>query len=185
MKMVMKTMASALRAVGWKLHYGKRIKIAFPQGMEKVTLEIDKEAKVNLKEKIQNRGYLYLGCKKQGELQIGSHCFFNTNTSITCINKVTIGEYCKFGNNLVIVDHDHNFRENNADGMNKDKEEFKAAEITIGNGVWVGANCVILKGVTIGDRAVIAAGSVVRRDIPAGATYYEERKPVVSESSFS
>lgn len=185
MRMMIKATRSALHAVVWKLRYGKRVNIAFPQGLEKVTLEIDKEAKVNLKEKIQNRGYLYLGCKKQGELQIGSHCFFNTNTSITCVNKVTIGEYCKFGNNLVIVDHDHNFRENNADGLNSDKDEFKSAEIMIGNGVWVGANCVILKGVTIGDRAVIAAGSIVRKDIPAGASYYEERKPVVRKSAFS
>jgi acetyltransferase-like isoleucine patch superfamily enzyme len=39
--------------------------------------------------------------------------------------------------------------------------------VTVGSNVWVGANCVLLPGVTIGDGAVIAAGSVVTRDVPA------------------
>jgi len=43
-----------------------------------------------------------------------------------------------------------------------------AYPITIGNNVWIGAQCVILPGVTIGDNSVIAAGSVVNRDIPSG-----------------
>jgi maltose O-acetyltransferase len=41
--------------------------------------------------------------------------------------------------------------------------------ITIGNNVWFGGHCVVLSGVTIGDNAVIGAGSVVTKDIPAGA----------------
>lgn len=179
MKMQMKVISGAFHAVVWKVLYGNRIKIAFPQGLEKVTLEMDREARITLKAKIQNRGNLYMGCRKKGILEIGSHCFFNTNTSITCLEKITIGEYCKFGNNLVIVDHDHNFKEGNTAGTSKTTEEFTSGKITIGNRVWVGANCVILKGVTIGDDAVVAAGSIVRKDIPAGATYYEERRPVL------
>ena len=41
--------------------------------------------------------------------------------------------------------------------------------VTIGNHVWIGCRCLILKGVTIGDGAVVAAGSVVTRDVPGGA----------------
>ena len=41
------------------------------------------------------------------------------------------------------------------------------APIKIGNHVWIGVNCTILKGVTIGDGAIIAAGSVVTKDVPA------------------
>ena len=43
------------------------------------------------------------------------------------------------------------------------------APIRIGKGVFIGARCIVLKGVTIGDGAVIGAGSVVTSDIPAGA----------------
>lgn len=167
---------SFLHVIGWKLKYGSRIQVNFPLGIEKVTIEIDRNARVNLGEKIQNRGCLYLGCKEEGILEVGAHCFFNTNTSITCMKNITIGEYCKFGNNLVIVDHDHNFKDGNVDGRKSDKEEFVKKDIVIGNGVWVGANCVILKGVNIGDGAVIGAGSIVREDVPVGALWGEEHR---------
>lgn len=156
----------------WKIMYGSRIRADFPLGMEKVKLEKDKKALISLGERIQNRGNLYIGCKGKGELRIGSHCFFNINTSITCMKKITIGERCKFGNNLVIVDHDHDFKNVGT--------EFPGEEIEIGDYVWVGANCVILKGVHIGNNAVIAAGSVVRKDVPAGSVYYEKRESVIS-----
>ena len=45
----------------------------------------------------------------------------------------------------------------------------KGAEVHIGNTVWIGGNCTILPGVTIGDNAVVAAGSVVTKDVPANA----------------
>lgn len=156
----------------WRLRYGSGIRIPMVQGLERVRLEKDRDAQIQLGEKVQNRGELYLGCKGKGRLQIGAHCFFNINTSITCMKQITIGEYCKFGNNLVIVDHDHDF-------SGRAGEEFPAKAIHIGNNVWVGAGCVILKGVTIGDHAVIGAGSVVRKDVPANSVYYEKREPVI------
>ena len=79
------------------------------------------------------------------------------------------------GNNLVIVDNDHNYTEKNTDGRNKEISEYIKGDIVIGDRVWVGANSVILKGVTIGDDAVIGAGSVVRRDVLPGSVYYEKR----------
>lgn len=164
-----KVIASLIHIVIWKIKYGAKIQIAPVQGLEKTRIEIDKSAKLVMKEKVQNRGSFYIGCKGQGELYIGGHCFFNTNASITCMKKIRIGEYSKFGNNLVIVDHDHNFRD-------PETEEFTARDIIIGKGVWVGANCVILKGTRIGDHAVIAAGSIVRGDVPPYTIYHEERK---------
>lgn len=155
----------------WKLMYGSRIKASFPQGLEKARIEKDNEAVIKLGKKIQNRGALYIGCINRGKLQIGSHCFFNINASITCAQQITIGDYCKFGNNLVIVDHDHDFKNIG--------NEFPGERIEIGNHVWVGADCVILKGVTIGDNAVIGAGSVVRKNVAAGSIYYEKRESVV------
>lgn len=181
MSKVVKGVKSVFYTLWWKLKFGKKIQIGFPMGLERVILEKDRQARIFLGQRIQNRGSLYIGCKEKGELKIGSHCFFNTNTAITCVGKITIGDYCKFGNNLVIVDHDHNFSENNIDGCNKGVCEFTAKDITIGKGVWVGADCVILKGVSIGDNAVIGAGSIVRKDVPAGALYYEKRVSVITE----
>lgn len=169
--MLFKVVKTTVLSFIWKIRYGKKICIAIPLALEKIKLEKDKEAVIILGKKTQNRGYCYLGCKGNGILEIGSHCFFNVNSSITCVKHIKIGDYCKFGNNLVIVDHDHDFR--------KTGEEFPADGIEIGDYVWVGAGCIILKGVKIGDHAVIAAGSVVRSDVPAGSLYYNMREEKV------
>lgn len=169
--MLFKVIKSGMSALIWKIRYGRNIHVAMPQAMEKVKIEKDKDAVITLGEKIQNRGYFYLGCKGEGSLEIGSHCFFNINASITCMKHIKIGDYCKFGNNLVIVDHDHDTKNTG--------EEFPAAEVMIGNHVWVGAGCIILKGVQIGDHAVIAAGSIVRKNVPAGGFYYNKREEMV------
>ena len=121
MKLIVRVIKSTLYICFWKLKYGRKIRIGFPQGLERVKLEKDREAEIRLGERIQNRGFFYIGCKGQGKLEIGAHCFFNINTSVTCMKRITIGEYCKFGNNLVIVDHDHDF--------NDTVEEFPGKEI--------------------------------------------------------
>ena len=69
-----------------------------------------------------------------------------------------------------MVDHDHNFK-------NKDSE-FLIGEVSIGNRVWIGANCTILKGAQIGDDCVIAAGSVVKGVVPAGTIFYQKRQNI-------
>ena len=61
----------------------------------------------------------------------------------------------------MVVDHDHDRK----DG--KILKELVSAPVKIGNNVWCGANVTVLKGVTIGDGAVIAAGSVENRDVAA------------------
>lgn len=175
MNVMRKAIKSCLRVLVWKIRYGNKVRISLPVAFDQVFLEKDREATVSVGERTQNRGKIYLICKEQGQLQIGEHCFFNTNVSITCMQKVTIGNYCKFGNNLVIVDNDHNYTEKNTDGRNKEISEYIKGDIVIGDRVWVGANSVILKGVTIGDDAVIGAGSVVRRDVLPGSVYYEKR----------
>lgn len=142
-----------------KIRYGRRITVGIIQSFEKIKIKIAKDGFFHMGSYNQNRGELYIGVLSGGKLLIGNHCFFNINASITCAESIEIGDNCKFGNNLVIVDHDHNFR-------GKDKE-FLSSPIKIGNNVWVGANVVILKGSVIGDGCVIAAGSVVKDNIPA------------------
>ena len=56
---------------------------------------------------LMSRGPLYLKSVNDGKLSIGDNVFFNHNCSITCAEKVTIGNHCMFANNIVIIDHDH------------------------------------------------------------------------------
>ena len=107
---------------------------------------------------------IYSGAKIQvrGELTIGD-VFINNNCNIYCNDKVTIGDGCAIGEGVLIRDND---------GHTIIKDGFATgnhAPINIGKKVWIGARAIILKGVTIGDGAVIAAGAVVVKDVPASA----------------
>lgn len=152
-----------------KISCGKKLSIGWIQSFEKIILNIGKFATVQIGSFNQNRGSMYVGVPS-GKLTIGSHCFFNINASITCVDSISIGDNCKFGNNLVIVDHDHNFKSS--------EPEFVSAPITIGNNVWCGANVVILKGTTVGDNCVIAAGSVVKGVVPQNTIVYQKKESI-------
>ena len=106
-----------------------------------------------------------------GELIIGDKCFFNQNVSITCKKKIVIGDRCQIANNVVIVDHDHAGSENWG--------SYVETTVTIGNDVWIGANVVIMRGTTIGDKAVIGAGSIVKGDVPEGKVFYQKRETMI------
>ena len=108
---------------------------------------------------LMSRGPLYLKSVNGGKLTIGEDVFFNHNCSITCAEKITIGNHCMFANNLVIVDHDHIV------GVEGVTGELIAKPVIIEDRVWCGANVTITKGVHIGTGAVIAAGAVVTRDV--------------------
>ena len=96
------------------------------------------------------------------DLGIGMiHQHFKLVDVLTAAENIVIGNQCMFANNFVVVDHDHDRK----DG--KILKELVSAPVKIGNNVWCGANVTVLKGVTIGDGAVIAAGSVVNRDVAA------------------
>ncbi|WP_375322443.1 sugar O-acetyltransferase [Aliivibrio logei] len=94
-------------------------------------------------------------CFKQGG-------FLNTGVTILDLASVTIGEYVQIGPNVVISTAGHPF-----DLAERVLPIATGNPIVIGDNVWIGTNSVILDGVTIGDRSIIGAGSVVTKDIPS------------------
>ena len=160
---------NGLRICVLKVRYGSRLHMGWIQSFEKIRLQIGKGASVVIGSYNQNREKMYIGVLNGVELNIGSHCFFNINSSITCAEKIVIGNNCKFGNNLVVIDHDHNYRANGI--YSGDNPEFISSPVIIGNDVWIGANVVILRGTEIGDNCVIAAGSVVKDIIPPNTLF--------------
>jgi acetyltransferase-like isoleucine patch superfamily enzyme len=99
-----------------------------------------------------------------GRLSIGAGTNVNgLGTKILCAESVTIGAGCTFSWEVQVLDNDFH-------AITRDGVQLPAtAPVVIGDRVWVGTRAVILKGVTIGDGAVIAAGAVVTKDVPAGA----------------
>ena len=86
--------------------------------------------------------------------------FINTNTVINCFSYIEIGSHTFISDDVRIQDSDNHSII--VDGF----AQKNTKPIIIGNHVWVGKNVLILKGVHIGDGAIIAAGSVVIRDVP-------------------
>lgn len=111
---------------------------------------------------------LFYGCDvivfSGGKLTLKSG-FCNSDTKIRCKNSITIGEGVVISHNVTIEDYDGHQLYHVLD--NGEKKAVNISEpIVIGDHVWIGAKATILKGVTIGDGAVVAAGSVVTTDIP-------------------
>lgn len=94
------------------------------------------------------------------ELTLGSG-YINSGSTIVCENRITIGTGVAIARGVFIYDSDHHkILDENGNQTNAPKP------VVIGNYVWIGVGAIILKGVSIGDGAVIAAGAVVTRDVP-------------------
>ena len=94
-------------------------------------------------------------------ISIGEGCYFNAGTTFIDDWKIEIGKNCLFGPNVTLCTTGHPISPNHRmDGM-------YSFPIKIGNTCWIGANVIVLPGITIGDHSVIGAGSVVTKDIPA------------------
>ena len=87
--------------------------------------------------------------------RIGIHC--------TVIGPVCIGHHVNLAQGITVTALNHNFADTN---RRIDEQGISTRPVVIGDDVWIGANAVILPGVTIGRHVVVAAGAVVTKDVP-------------------
>src|SRR5262249_12811410 len=113
-------------------------------------------------------GRLFLRCKTvpievgaatYGTLVLGERVFINTGATIVAAHSIVLGDNCLIGDFVAIFDTDHHQLE--------PSRPIRFAPVRLGANVWVGRSATILPGVTVGDHAVIAAGSIVTSDVPA------------------
>ncbi|MNB72947.1 putative acetyltransferase [compost metagenome] len=92
-------------------------------------------------------------------MKVGKHTAFGLMAMVDVFfpELIKVGENSVIGYNATILAHEYLIK------------EYRLGEVVIGENVLIGANTTILPGVTIGDGAVVAAGSVVHRDVPPGA----------------
>jgi acetyltransferase-like isoleucine patch superfamily enzyme len=94
---------------------------------------------------------------------VGDRVFIGRNCEFNIRSKITIGDDSLIASGCVFVDHDHGF-DDLLIPMNKQAGE--EGEIVIGKDAWIGANCVVLKGVRVGRGSIVAAGAVVAHSVP-------------------
>ncbi len=138
---------------------------------------------------------LYRNCEilvtGSGQLVIGNGCSIGSNLRLYCKENISIGDYVLISWNVFIADYDshpvdpelrlqetiyihENFfpsfgrRRGRSSGADY-QPNYSTSPVAIGNNVWIGANATILKGVHIGDGAIVATGAVVTDDVPPRA----------------
>ena len=106
-------------------------------------------------------------CDYGFNIRLGPNVFLNFNCVILDVVEVTIGEGTQIGPAAQIYAADHP-----RDAAQRREGLELGRPVRIGRNVWIGGGAIILPGVTIGDDAVVGAGSIVTRDVPAGATVF-------------
>ena len=97
-----------------------------------------------------------------GDVLIGDYTRIGMHNTV--IGPVTIGNHVNLAQGITITALNHNFTDKE---KRIDEQGISTSSVNIGDDIWIGANAVILPGVTIGHHAVIAAGAVVNKDVPA------------------
>lgn len=96
-----------------------------------------------------------------GDIYIGNHTRIGLHNTI--IGPVSIGNHVNLAQGVVVSGLNHNFQDSN---KRIDEQGVSTSLVTINDDVWIGANSVITAGVSIGRHSVVAAGSVVTKDVP-------------------
>lgn len=129
-----------------------------------VSVDATRSPGVHLGDKVTLNRYAYVQ-GGNGGVRLGNRVKVNNYAIINGTGGVDIGEDSLIGPGVRIISYQHR----HARGATIHSQPVDARPIRIGRDVWLGANSIILAGVTIGDGAVVAAGAVVREDVPAFA----------------
>jgi acetyltransferase-like isoleucine patch superfamily enzyme len=100
----------------------------------------------------------YADCGKN--IRVGDRVFINQNCTFYSLAEITLGDDVMIGPNVSLITSEHPV------APSKRRAYLLGKPITIETGVWIAAGATVIGGVTIGENAVVAAGSVVTRDVP-------------------
>jgi acetyltransferase-like isoleucine patch superfamily enzyme len=118
-----------------------------------------------------------------GNLEIGSNSFINSGCKLSCLNHIKIGNYVMISYDSLIFDNNshalqYKVRREEIDAgfpngtIHKSLSSIKSKPVVIDNDVWIGAKAIVLKGVFVGAGSIIAAGTLVIKNVPEGVIVY-------------
>ena len=169
--MALKYILNFIKQIPRKIRYGNAYKLSLRSKIE-----------IGANIKLLNNGMLNIGnyvtvrggsevFSNGGCIDLKGDNYINRNCCIVSHKSIKIGRGTTIGPNTVLYDHDHDL---------SNKGKFVCSEIEIGENVWIGAGCIILKGVRIGSNSVIGAGTLVNKDVPANCIFYNRRYSEIS-----
>ena len=123
---------------------------------ERSTLFLNDNARLKINGRFTMHGHSSIMVHKDAVLEIGNNTYLNGG-SIECSYGITIGNDCAIADGVRIMDNSWHTMHSPIGG----------GKINIGNKVWIATNAMIMPGVTIDDGAIVAAGAVVTKDVPA------------------
>ena len=127
-------------------------------------LEAFREGRLEIGPHVLLEPNVWLTAPGDARIRIGGGSFLNIGVMVAADTLVEIGEHCMLANGCFVTDANHRFDDPN---LPVPWQGFTSKGPTrLGDNVWLGANVVVTSGVTIGERCVIGANSVVTEDIP-------------------
>jgi acetyltransferase-like isoleucine patch superfamily enzyme len=115
-------------------------------------------------------------------IEIGAGCFLNRNTMLAALEEVVIGDHTMLANGCFVGDAEHRF--DDRDTPVTWQGFTSRGPVRIGANCWFGVSCAVTSGVTVGERCVIGANSVVNRDLPPGVIAAGAPARVIREIEF-
>ncbi len=124
----------------------------------KHAISVDKHTKIGKNTRISS-GFA-------GRIKIGKNVLIDDGCIVMAQDKIIIGDNTWIAASCFITDFNHKYKDNSRPMY---QQGYETKPVVIGKNVWIGTHSVILPGVTVGDRAVIGAGSIVTRDVSANS----------------
>lgn len=151
--------------------------VSFISPLSEMTVE--KDTKVTIGKYFRQRSQSRIRVRKNATLVLGDNISLNHGCMIVTRDSIKIGDGVQFGPNVLLYDHDHDYKA--IGGISSGK--YKTRPIEIGGNVWLGAGVIVLKGSKIGANSVVAAGSIVRGEFPENSLIYQPKETKVSQIS--
>lgn len=151
-----------------KLRYGSRVSFGRREQISPFApiIVTDSQSKINISDFARIESHSVLKASS-GNIAIGKSVYINRNSMIVSKTSIEIGDDVTIGPGVYIYDHDHDMHH---------RGSYVTSPVIIGKKTWIGAGTIILKGVTIGCNCVIAAGSVVSRNVEDNQVFVQKRQ---------